>query len=241
MKNTERRKMHTLSAEQLSEVRQQQKDENEAARKIWRRRRQKRSQWGNNEYVDDDFVSYMLVKWPLSQLVIYTKLLLVLMNRRVLHSEQAPPLPRCIASLVFYKYPSEYYETLFGDYTFLEYREEVVSFRNYYNTIYHEARDALNNGLPLTQQEKKFHVARLRAFFMVALTYDARVRRFVFSKHDIHYDVMHTHPPPIKKTAHFIQTQQHSVDLFLQQKLDAANLSDQVCALWASQYMFLLE
>lgn len=239
MKKIERRKLHTLSPGQVQEMRQRQIAENEASRKLWRQRHQKRSQWGHNEYVDDDFVSRMLVKWTLRQLIQYSKLLILLINRRTAQPSECA-LPNRIASLVHYTQPSEYYDTLFADYTYLEHKEdELLNFRAYYTLIYKEAVEAVKESL--LPERRRYHVARLRACFMVALTYDARIRRFVFSKHDIHYEYMQTHPPPMKKTSHFIVTLQPLVNQFLQQLTVAETLSDQACAIWISTYMFLLE
>lgn len=233
--------MHTLTSSELTEMRKRQIKENEASRKVWRQRHQKRSLWGCNEYVDDDFVSRALVKWTFAQLVQYSKLLLILINRRIsMPSQQKQVLPNHVASLVYYSYPCEYYETLFADYTMIPVaEEESISFRSYYTQIYKSAVEALKN--PLTHEQRLYHSAKLRGCFMVALTYDARIRRFVFSKHDIHNDYLQTHPPPLKKTTHFIERLQPLVDQFLQGHLDIQSLADEACAIWISLYMFLLE
>lgn len=107
--------------------------------------------------------------------------------------------------------------------------------------MYKEAVDALKQPMPISAEQRRYHVARLRACFMIGLTYDARIRRFVFSKHDIHYEYMKTHPPPLKKTNHFITRMQPLVDQFVQQLVDGETLADQACAIWISDYMFLLE
>jgi len=237
MKKIERSKLHTLLPTQVNELRQRQQEENEASRKRWRQRHQKRSQWGKNEYVDDDFVSRMLVKWTRGQLIQYTKILLLLINRRteqpVVTNGGGGGLSKRLNSLIHYRYPSEYYETLFADFTLLD--EGRLSFRAHYNRVYREAV------ADESQENRLYHVAQLRTCFLVALTYDARVRRFVFSKHDIHYEYMQTHPPPLRKTTHYIERMRPLVDQFLEQNTDATTVSDQACAVWISCYMFLLE
>lgn len=253
-KKSQRRKLNTLSSTHFNELRQRQIAEQTAARKRRQRPSHKRSQWGNNEYVDDDFVSRLLVKWTLAQLIQYTKLLVLLINRHTHKPSNSSALPQRVSSLVHYKYASEYYETLFADYTLMAYNRvaasewdieeeeeealnEMVPFRVYYTRVYREARDALAQSSWLKQR----HVLRLRACFMVALTYDARVRRFVFSKHDIHYEYMETHPPPFRKAAHFIERLQPLVNKFIRGEITAEALSHEAGFVWLTFYMFLLE
>ena len=236
-KSKNSRKRYALSSAHVNDVRQKHAANSEASRKRWRQRHQKRSQWGSNDYVDDDLVSKMLVKWPFAELVRHSKLIILLINRRSAMPATATEIPSHIASLVYYKYPSEYYETLFADYTNVQYANyETLSFRAYYTHVYREAMKA-------EDEARVYHTARLRACFMVALTYDARVRRFVFSNHDIHYEHMHTHPPPMTKTAHFLESMRPAVDHYLASNVDvcAHELADEASTLWLTQYMFLLQ
>lgn len=185
-------------------------------------------------------VSRMLVKWPFAQLVQHSKLLVLLINRRSAMPITASELPGHVASLVYYKHPSEYYETLFADYTSVQYADyQTISFRAYYTHVYRQASQMVDG----TDEDRAYHTARLRACFMVALTYDARVRRFVFSNHDIHYEHMHTHPPPMAKTAHFIESLRPAVDHFLASNVDtqAEALADEAFSTWLTHYMFLLQ
>lgn len=242
VKSKDGRKRYALSSAHVNDVRQKHAAESEASRKRWRQRHQKRSQWGRNDYVDDDMVSRMLVKWPFAQLVQHSKLLVLLINRRsaMPTTTSTTELPGHVASLVYYKHPSEYYETLFADYTSVQYADyQTISFRAYYTHIYREASRMVEG----TDEDRVYHTARLRACFMVALTYDARVRRFVFSNHDIHYEHMHTHPPPMAKTAQFIESLRPAVDYFLASNVDtqAEALADEAFSTWLTHYMFLLQ
>jgi len=243
IKSKDSRKRYALSSAHVNDVRQKHAADSEASRKRWRQRHQKRSQWGRNDYVDDDLVSRMLIKWPFAQLVQHSKLLVLLINRRSAMPTAATTtvLPTHVASLVYYKYPSEYYETLFADYTNVQYADyQTISFRAYYTHVYKEAAKMVVDG---TDEDRAYHTARLRACFMVALTYDARIRRFVFSNHDIHYEHMHTHPPPMVKTTHFIGCMRPAVDHFLTSNVDvqAETLAGEAFSTWLSQYMFLLQ
>ncbi len=223
-------------------MRQKQVARREASRKRWRQRHQQRVYWGPNEYVDDDLVSRLLVKWPFALLVQYSKLIVILLNRRT----AKPPhcaLPGRVASLVHYKYPSEYYETLFADYTHVLYGNQRIPFRSYYTQVYREALATVHSTSDEDLAMRPFHVARLRACFVAALAYDMRIRRFVLSNHDIHYEYMGTHAPPLSKTLHFIQALRPSIDHFLTTAVDveATALANEAFTLWLDHYMFLLK
>jgi hypothetical protein len=249
LKRVERNKLHNLSAEQLSEVRQRTQANDEEARRRRRQRHQKRREWGKNEYVDDCFVSKLLIKWNFSQLVQYSRLLLLLINRRLIKGDddEDSHLPQPVNALVYLRYPSEYADTLFGDYTIIRCGDENhhMSFRAYYTLVYKEA-------LALSRQHAQFReddyeVKRrhsrqlLRACFLIALLYDARVRRFVFSKHDIHYQYLKTHPPPLDKTRRFLSEIQPLVNATLGCALPLEEMCECSVKLWLTKYMFKLE
>lgn len=231
-------KRYALSSTHVNDVREKHLAHSEATRKRFRQRHQKRTLWGGcNEYVDDDLVSRILVKWPFTELLAHSRLFVLLLNRRIPMPLQSP-LPDHVSSLVYFRHPSEYYETLFADYTnVMCTTSQSLSFRAYYTLVYKEATTMA------TVEERAYHVARLRACFMVALTYEPRIRRFVFSNHDIHYEHLHTHPPPLQKTAHFIERVRDGVDAFLSSNVDyeAETFSATVSSLWLMEYMFLLQ
>lgn len=238
-KKNNKRKRYALSSTHVNEVREKHLAHSEATRKRFRQRHQKRSLWGGcNEYVDDDLVSRILVKWPFAQLLKHTRLFVLLLNRRLPRPLESR-LPEHVSSLVYFRHPSEYYETLFADYTKIKCTSQTLSFRAYYTLVY---KEAMVTGAT-TVEERAYHVARLRACFIVALTYEPRIRRFVFSNHDIHYEHLHTHPPPPQKTAHFIERLQPSVDAFLSSNVDYQTevFATDVSSLWLMEYMFLLQ
>lgn len=254
MKKSERRKLHSLPTNEVSKVVKQQKQHQgttEISRKEWRAKYQKRndSRWGKTGYSDDDFISSMLIRWPFAELLQYSELLVLLLNRRIL----APPLnvlPEPVSSLIYYKYPCEYRNTLFASYTFMkksasfdEACERSLSFCAYYTEIYKEAlehsthQDALKYCPWLTRH----HCAMLKACFMVALSYDARVRHFVFTRHDIHYNHMKTHPPTLPKSKQFIAEMQPLVNQFIESEIDGATLAKHATDLWLEECMFKIE
>lgn len=233
-----KRKRYALSSTHVNEVHKKHVAHSEATRKRFRQRHQKRSLWGGcNEFVDDDLVSRILIKWPFAQLLKHSRLFVLLLNRR-LPLDTASPLPEHVSSLVYFRHPSEYYETLFADYTKVTCTAQTLSFRAYYTLVYREATLAAAE-----TTDHAYHTARLRACFLVALTYEPRIRRFVFSNHDIHYEHLHTHPPPPQKTGHFIERLRPSVDEFLSSNVDheAETFATDASSLWLTEYMFLLQ
>ena len=241
-KKSERRKVQSLPSGQVKEVRQKQQANREKQRNRWRQNQRQRSLWGKNEYSDDDFVSRLLVKWPFGQLLEYSKLLILLMNRRSIAPSNTPLSPNASA-LVHFKYQSEYYDTLFSTYTRLEREERSLSFQAYYTEIYKEAVEHASHAVAVRHLPSvtKHHCAMLKACFMVALTYDARIRRFVFTRHDIHYNYMKTHPPSVMKTSQFISEMQPFVNRFIECTLGGEELATHAIDLWRSQYMFRLD
>lgn len=240
MKKSERRKLHSLPSKQVKEVREKQQANQEISRKQFRQRHQQRSLWGHNEYSDDDFVSRLLVKWTFAQLLEYSKLLVLLINRR-----SAKPLnsdlPAPMSALVYLKYHSEYYDTLFASYTLTTKDGRSITFCAYYTEIYREAMDHASSSSEPTVWLTRYHCAMLKACFMVALTYDARIRRFVFTRHDIHYNYMRTHPPPVNQTSQFIREMQPLVNQFIEGSLGGEELAAHTSDAWLSQYMFRIE
>ena len=244
MKKSERRKLHSLPPKQVKEVREKQQASLAISRKEWRARYQKRARWGKNDYSDDDFISKMLVKWPFALLLEYSKLLVLLINRRSL-TPAGDSLPQALSSLIYYKYPCEYRDTLFAQYTYLRRDEErILNFGAYYTEIYKEAVEHArqpDETLRLYPWLTRHHCGMLKACFLVALTYEPRIRRFVFCRHDIHYDYLKSHPPPIEKSRQFIAEIQSYVNHFIEAEMAGAELATLATDLWLAQYMFRID
>lgn len=194
----------------------------------------------------NDFVSMMLLQWPLKLLVNHTKLLLAIINRNRYPSANSPPLKHAtLNELVYFSYPSEYAETLFADYTIIEYGASEnspptqQSFRNYYNTIYREAKHALEERSDkMDHNERKHYITLLTACFIVSLMYDMRVRRFVFTKHDFHYKKMGTVPSSSSKVNDFLKTVKQCIDDFLCRRIEIDVLYGYCVDVWTESYMF---
>lgn len=245
MKKSERRKVQSLPSKQVKQVREKQQANRDILRKRWRQKQRQRGLWGKNEYSDDDFISRLLVKWPFGQLLEYSKLLVLLLNRRSITPNEKDMIlpPPKVSTLVYFKYPSEYYDTIFSTYTRLIRDERSLSFYAYYTEIYKEAAEHASHPMAIKQLPSvtRHHAAMLKACFMVALTYDARIRRFVFTRHDIHYNYMKTHPPSVAKTSQFIEEMQPFVNRFIEYTLGGEELAIHAIDLWRTQYMFRLD
>ncbi len=154
-----------------------------------------------------------------------------------------PPKP--LSALIYLKYHSEYYDTLFASYTHFNTKDgRSVNFCAYYTEIYKEAvlhaakpPEVLEQSVWLT----RYHCAMLKACFMVGITYEARIRRFVFTRHDIHYKYMKSHPPPVTSTSQFIREMQPFVNQFIEGSLGGEELAAYISDAWLSRYMFRTE
>ncbi len=195
----------------------------------------------------NDFVSMMLLQWPLKLLIHHTKLLLTIINRNKYPSANSPLLQNpTLNSLVYFSYPSEYTETLFADYTIIEYGAETEgmpstkqSFRSYYNTIYKEAKRALHEkGEKMEHGEREHYITLITGCFIVSLMYDMRIRRFVFTKHDFHYKKMNTVPSSSSKVNDFLKTVKQCIDDFLQRRIGMDVLYHYCIDIWTESYMF---
>lgn len=248
IRKSERRKLHSLPSKEAKEVREKQQANLELSRGRGRQKERQRGLWGKNEYSDDDFVSRLFVKWPFPQLLEYSKLLILILHRRSMcvdGSSSPPTSSTSLNALIHYRYPSEYYDTLFATYTRLWRGERVLSFSAYYTEIYKEALEHSGHlkksvGVNMSQLTR-YHCAMLKACFMVALTYEPRIRRFVFTRHDIHYDYMKTHPPSVAKTSEFIAEMQPFVNRFIESSLGGEALAKYATDSWLSHYMFRLD
>ncbi len=148
-----------------------------------------------------DFVSALLRRWRLCELVRYSKLLLILLHR----NRYAPPSQRLRGTqrLLYYQHHSEAYDCVFAEYALLRHGDEWLCFRAFYSAHYHAAKEFGARALQDPAQ-RQTHADALRACFVCALVHDARVRRFVFARHDIHTHYLHTVPPCPRKAARFL-------------------------------------
>jgi hypothetical protein len=189
-------------------------------------------------YSDDDFISKMLVKWTFRELLSTSKILLVIINRRLPPTSVPTTTPGPLRALLCYSHPCEYVETLFAEQTMILCDDVHISFRHYYNMVYREATKAITT---IDDVLRRAHlVMLLRACFLIALVYDSRVRRFVFGKHDIHYEHLATHPPPIKKSRDYTEGIRASIDDFLNNVISINIMVESAVELWCERFMFRL-
>lgn len=183
-----------------------------------------------------DMVTALLTQWRLCDLVRNTKLLLLLLNR----NRYAPPVQRLHGAerLLYYQQHSEYYDTLFAEYARVPCDNgEMPCFRAYYNAMYSDAKQFLAQ--PVQEQspeEKQYHMMVLRTLFVCALVHDARVQRFVFSRHDIHSHYLLTQPPTVRKALLFIDACRAPVNRFFHGAATLQELHDYATAQWEECY-----
>lgn len=188
-------------------------------------------------YSDDDFISKMLVKWTFRELLATSKLLLVILNRRLSPTSVPATMPEPLRRLLCYSHPCEYVETLFAEQTMILCDDVYISFRRYFTMVYREASEAIET---IDTVRHAHLVLLLRACFLIALVYDPRIRRFVFSKHDIHYEHLETHPPSIKKSRDYVESIRASIDAFLNNTLSIDTMVEHAVESWCDKYMFRL-
>jgi hypothetical protein len=189
-----------------------------------------------------DFVSAVLCRWRLSELVRNTKLLLILMNR----TRHAPPERQLHGTerLLYYRHHSEYYDTLFAEYAQVWCGDDGgwLCFRAFYNAQYSAAKQFLalpplpSSRRQQTAEAREHHLMVLRACFVCALTHDERVKRFVFARHDIHTHYLHTVPPCPRKSAHFITACRAPVNRFFHGVASLRELHDYAVVQWEECY-----
>ena len=218
-KRSERARLSTLSHQDRRAI-QQVSDEKKRAHRVQH----------------SDMVTALLTQWRLCDLVRNTKLLLLLLNR----NRYAPPERRLHGTerLLYYQQHSEYYDTLFAEYARVPCENgELPCFRAYYNAMYSDAKQFLALAPPWqSQEDKQYYMTVLRALFVCALVHDARVQRFVFSRHDIHAHYLLTTPPCVRKAMQFIDACRAPVNRFFHGAASLHELHDYAVAQWEECY-----
>lgn len=211
-----------------------------------RRRREKREERrAERRYVRatkvDDFITLFLVRWTLRELVKYTKLLLIILNRtEPTHS---------LASARRMSHASEYAESHFADTTAIEYDDETqeveedmvreVSFRRYFNLMYSSAKNYLRDVTPARDAEAESLQRILRACFLIGFVHDARIRRFVLTKHDTHYLYMRSLPTSARRAQLFLAPATFYVDSFLDGSMSIEEMTSRAIHFWTEECMFM--
>jgi hypothetical protein len=153
----------------------------------------------------EDFITMYMIKWPLSELIKATTILITIME----HIEED-------------KDYDDY--TLINNTPIIVTDDNHVSFRVYYNMIYQSAIEVnksrqkpsiiINSEIIIEEEEDeedestlftKNHIMNLlRACFLIAFFYDERIKRFVMANHSIHSEYTLTRPPDLDKIKVFI-------------------------------------
>lgn len=216
-KRSERARLSTLSQRDRRAI-QQVSDEKKRARRVQA----------------SDLVTALLQQWRLCDLVRNTKLLLLLLNR----NRYAPPQRQLHGpeKLLYYQQHGEYYDTLFAEYALVPCQDGArPCFRLFYNSAYRDAKRFLQQAQQ-SQEERAHHMATLRALFVCALVHDARMRRFVFSRHDIHTHCLNTVAPCVRKAHHFIDACRAPVNRFFHGVASLPELAEYAVAQWEECY-----
>ena len=166
----------------------------------------------------EDFMTQCLLRWSVTELIDTSALLLEVMAQRD---------------------PNNYEDTLFADNTRITVSDgDTRSFTDYYHMVFQCARDADPGDDGATITTLSHHSNLMRACFLVAFVYDARVRRFVMAQHSIHTHYMQTRPPTPESAQCFISDVTPVVDDFLfTARISILEMVEMCCARWLSHYM----
>jgi hypothetical protein len=211
-----------------------------------RRRKMMSMNDGSDVVNQSDFVTAMLARLTLTQLLRFTKLLLFLMNRVSFKSSTTTTTDKEDTDCLYHiQHNYEYNDTIFSEYAMLDYFGENdiirMPFREYYNMIYQKSKN-YSQQVPASEQttEGRIHHARqLRACFLIALVHDRRIKRFVFSRHDIHYHYLRTTPTCSKKGLQFIEQCKQSVNRVFHNDLAILDMCDECVNIWDDEYRFI--
>lgn len=142
--------------------------------------------------IRDDFITMYLVKWPLSDLVRATSLLITIINESNHHFASTTPFTY-----------------------FIDGREHTLSYRAYYNMLYEEALLKCRDGSASEPDTEEHTINLLRACFVIGFVFDERIRRFVMANHSIHTDYTLTRPPSRENASLFVNECRVHVEAYL--------------------------
>lgn len=207
----------------------------------------------NSRVVQTDFITTMLVRLTFLDIIRYTKLLLIIINR----TRFEPTSPNILTTTttttnatennnirLYIKHHCEYYDSAFSEYAMLDYLGESdvmrLSFRDYYNLMYKNAKQYSMRKSDNQTREGRISLAiKLKACFIIALTHDIRIKRFVFARHDIHFHYLNTTPTSTKKGLQFIEECKIVVNRVFHNDLSLIDMYHHCVELWEESYRFL--
>lgn len=213
-------------------------DERNRVQKRMKDERQSRS---SIRVVQTDFITNMLARLTFLDIIRYTKLLLIIINR----TEFTPNMKtQKIDRKPYIRHHCEYYDSAFADYAMLDYTGENeimrLSFRDYYNMMYRNAKQySLRNLEDQTREGRVSLAIKLKACFIIALTHDIRIKKFVFRRHDIHFHYLNTTPTCSKKGIRFINDCKTVVNRVFHNDLSLVDMYNHCIELWEERYRFV--
>lgn len=157
-----------------------------------------------------------LVKWSFSEILYFFSFLIELINQ---------------------KGSIDLEESRFLDETLIRSSgERELSLCCFTNEIYQNATHFHQNQEKVQEVEKEF-IQMLRGVFLVLLTYDPRVRRFVLTNHRVHRLGLKSKPPGRMKTIHFLERIIPLVQQFLSLSLPLQELCLESRSVWMNDFM----
>ena len=193
--------------------------------------------------VQTDFITTMLVRLTFPDIIRYTKLLLIILNRTSFPPKNTTTTTKDNHGL-YINHHCEYYDSAFADYAMLDYFGDNdimrVSFRDYYNMIYKNAQQySQRKQEDQTREGRVLLAIKLKACFIIALTHDIRIKKFVFNRHDIHFHYLNTTPTSTKKGLHFIEACKIVVNRVFHNDISLIDMYNHCVELWEESYRFL--
>lgn len=196
--------------------------------------------------VQTDFITTMLVRLTFLDIIRYTKLLLIIINRTGFpsSSSSSPTTSDKKDRRLHINHHCEYYDSAFSDYAMLDYLGESeimrLPFRDYYNLMYKNAKEySLRKQEDQTREGRILLATKLKACFIIALTHDIRIKTFVFRRHDIHFHYLNTTPTCTKKGIRFIDDCKTVVNRVFHNDLSLVDMYHHCVELWEERYRFL--
>lgn len=168
-----------------------------------------------------DLVTLVLVKWSFSEILYLFTFLIELINR-----ERSIDLE----------------ESRFLDETLIRCSgERELSLCCFINEIYQNATHFHSIRLAEASEdgdriEREFTLM-LRGVFLLLLTYDPRVRRFILTNHSVHRLRLKSKPPGRTKISQFMERTIPLVDRFLSLSLSLQDVSLESRSVWMSDFM----
>jgi len=166
----------------------------------------------------DDALTMVLLKWPLRELTLFSRLVLAVVERRD---------------------PLAFEEARFAHDTEVATRDGTVSFARFYREVQDGAeQEAPPDEPPHQRAERAAHYREtLRGCLMVALARDCRVQRFVMAQHDVHYLALLYTPPGRERANAFLDALAEPVAAYLAGAQPVRAVAEYAVACWRDAFL----